>query len=658
MDVLKFSDYEWVLTNSLGGYALGASNMINRRKYHGLLVSSDKFFKRTHLVSSIEELVNDGESDFYLDSSNYPGITHPEGCKRIKTYFLAPYPCFVYSGISPGGGVLIVKTIKMHPEKNVSSVNYKNTGGKTLSLVLRPKFSMRDHHSVTPPGSWNRGVESEIHGREAKLSAGGADVFVSAPAGALSSDMTVYRNVSYITEILRGYESSEDLAAPFKISFKIAPGQDAFLLFSADEPAGAGDLAAIEKRYSSLPLPCGHPYLDRPGGNSKFAGFSVKSKEIFSFKDYIKTLENAFLGFIANDDLNAGYPWFSAWGRDTMISLEAFNYLPGLEDLRGRILLKYARAMDSGIIPNTIGEGGAGANYDTVDASLWFGIRAMEFLQKNFGSLRRELSEKVSEVIRCYIGCKDLPFAMDDSDGLITLKTGTDLGLTWMDAKTHGVPATPRYGKPVEINCLWYNLLSMAASGTGENLPQEQIKKTLEKTEASLKNYFDGGTFSDRISETGEKIKELRPNYVIGLSLPFCVFSEQEITAGYLQAKQHLLTPFGLRSLSSGSPAFRGKYMGSQTMRDLAYHQGTVWVWLLLPLAKTAAKIYKKEILVNELEPMVYSFRKKYIEGDMAAVPEIYDGDNPNIPKGAPAQCWSTAALLIIEKMIEEEGVL
>jgi predicted glycogen debranching enzyme len=251
--------------------------------------------------------------------------------------------------------------------------------------------------------------------------------------------------------------------------------------------------------------------------------------------------------------------------------------LPGHEGLQKKILFKYARAMENGVIPNTIGEGGEGGNYDTADASLWFGIRAAEFLDKLDGSEREELSGFAAKVIEACVSRPGLPFYTDPEDGLISLRPDTGLGLTWMDAKIHGSPVTPRYGKPIEINCLWYNLLKLLAEKTADQALGKQLNKISRKTSASLKKFFDSGIFCDRISETGAPVREIRPNYIIGLSLPRCVFSKEEITAGYRTAKEKLLTPFGLRSLSPENPAFRGKYMGSQPMRDLAYHQGTVW---------------------------------------------------------------------------------
>lgn len=647
----NFPEYEWMLTNSLGAYALGAPALINRRKYHGLLIASDQTFTRRHLVSSIEETLEGEGFSFSLDSCGYTGIVHPDGWKNISEYFTAPAPCWVYSEKSGRGRGVIVKTIKMHPAINAAAVKYRNAGSSRVRMTLRPRFTMRDHHSVNPPGFWDgAGHEASVSGSSGKFTANGLSAHVFAPAGKVAEEFIIYRDVSYIMEILRGYDSAEDLASPFKITFELAPREEAYLLFS-DESAGENDFAEIEKRYSAHPFPSGHP--EAPENESAKCPRPVKS---FGYAGYISTLEQSFLDFIANDDLVAGFPWFSAWGRDTMISLEAFKYFPGLGDLQKKILFKYGAAMRNGVIPNTTGEGGSGANFDTVDASLWFGIRAMEFIDSLEEADKIRLGGYMKEIITGYLDSPELPFYTDPEDGLISLHPETNLGLTWMDAKVHGVPVTPRYGKPVEINCLWYNLLKMYSAKNPDSPLGKRVERILKKNSASLKKFFDGEVFIDRVSPEGVPVREIRPNYIIGLSLPFSVFSKDEIAAGYSAARERLLTPCGLRSLSPESPAFRGKYMGSQPMRDLAYHQGTVWVCLLLPMAKTAAKIYGGEKLVKELERMIYFFRRRHMEGEMSRIPEIYDGVNPSSPKGAPAQCWSAAAVLIIEKMIREKS--
>ncbi|MBT9146655.1 hypothetical protein B9J77_05015 [candidate division NPL-UPA2 bacterium Unc8] len=689
MNIYEFTPYEWILSNSAGSYALGPANLINHRKYHGLLIASTPDLRRMHLVSSIEERIEaEGRASFFLDSSNYSNVVYPQGYKHMVKYFLRPFPAFLYSTIRPSDEVLILKFIQMHPLSNATVIRYRNLGKVPLRLILRPKFTLRGHHTVNQPGYRDSAAyRSELKDRTAKIANEEGEAFAFSSTGSMESDPIIYRQVLYPSEIIRGYEGAEDIFSPFRVTVELYPGEEQGLVFADKEEKNFERMIEeTEKRYQTYPLPLNHPLLFKnhprkilmnlpPKGNkltqAEACGYQKGNSyrlNIFEYKEYLRVLEQAMREFLAGDDLIAGFPWFSAWGRDAMISLEALKHFEGGTDLAYRILKKYGENMENGIIPNTLGEEGVGQNYDTVDASLWFGLRVLESREKFTSSARAELLRDVVEVIGNYLLNPSLPFHVDFEDGLISIYPHTGLGLTWMDAKVDGQPVTPRYGKPVEINALWYNLLKLflpvaMKEGIEEipcgdrNISLSGLKSLAGKAGKSLKLFFTGEGFADRI-ENGRLIMELRPNYIIALSLPVSIFSKEEMSIGYRIAGEKLLTPYGLRSLSPGQPAFRSKYMGNQRMRDLAYHQGTVWVWLLLPLAKVAAKIYRKDKnkLKGELNKLICSFRDGFMKGKIASLPELYDGRDPHFPKGASAQCWSVAAVFLIEKNIEELG--
>jgi predicted glycogen debranching enzyme len=667
----QFSPYEWVISNSKGGYALGPANLLNHRKYHGLLIASDSNFKRIHLVSSIEENVEIKEGiSFSLDSNNYSNVVYPQGYRHIIKYYLRPFPSFLYSTIPSTSGVLLLKTIQMHPDLNYAVVKYLNLGKLHLQLTLRPKFTLRDHHTVHRTDYWDSVYHDiKIDQRVGSLSVEGMEAHVFASKGNIISEPLIYRTVVYPTEIIRGYEAAEDLLAPFRINVELNTGEELVLVFG-DSVSDDFDKIAFEadQRYQAHPFPINYP-LGLKSKSDKILAKVAKSDKAFEYAGCLNILKLAVTEFVANDDLVAGFPWFTAWGRDTMISMEVLKYFDSAIDLAFRIFKKYGENMRDGIIPNTLGEGGIGSNYDTVDASLWFGMRILEYWDKFDKDVRGKLYTFVADVIAHYLVNPNLPFHVDLEDGLITTHPNTNLALTWMDAKVSGEPVTPRYGKPIEINALWYNLLQLFLAraekeGLGEihfegkNIPVSRLEAIARKAKKSLRSFYKDGTFADRI-EDGNLIMELRPNYIIALSLPSNIFNKEEMKVGYQLAKGKLLTPYGLRSLSPGHPAFRKRYMGNQRTRDLAYHQGTVWVWLLLPLAKVAAKIFSrnKNILSKELREIVSSFRDGIMQGEIASIPELYEGAEPNLPKGAPAQCWSVAAVFIIEKMIENLGV-
>lgn len=670
-DFYRFSPYEWVLSNSKGGYAFGPANLLNHRKYHGLLIASDSNFKRTHLVSSIEENIETKEGiSFFLDSNNYSNVVYPQGYRHIIKYYLRPFPSFLYSTTPSTSGVLILKTIQMHADLNYAVVKYKNLGKLPLWVILRPKFTLRDHHTVHKTGYWDSAYyDINIDQKVGSLSVEGMEAHVFASKGDIFSEPLIYRTVVYPTEIIRGYEAVEDLLAPFRINVELNAGEELVLVFS-DSISDDFDKIAFEadKRYQANPLSINYPLILK-SKSDKIIAKVAESDKAFEYAGYLNILKLSLTEFVANDDLVAGFPWFTAWGRDTMISMEALKYLDGGLNLAFRILKKYGERMRDGIIPNTLGEGGIGSNYDTVDASLLFGMRILEYWDKFDKDVRGDLYTFVADVIAHYLVNPNLPFHVDLEDGLITIHPHTNLALTWMDAKVSGEPVTPRYGKPIEINALWYYLIQLFLArvdkeGFGEihfeekNIPVSRLETIARKAKKSLKSFYKDGTFADRI-EDSNLIMELRPNYIIALSLPINIFNKEEMKVGYQLAKGKLLTPYGLRSLSPDHPAFRKRYMGNQRTRDLAYHQGTIWVWLLLPMAKVAAKIFSrnKNILFKELREIVSSFRDGFMKGEIASIPEIYEGAEPNLPKGAPAQCWSVAAVFIIEKMIDELGV-
>lgn len=635
---------EWILTNRKGGYALGPANLINYRKYHGILIASDESFRRFHLVSSMEERIMHEGEEIYLDSNYYPDVIYPGGYKLILSFFLRPFPAFIYS---KGGVFSLLKYIQMHAQENFSLIRYRNTGPRPLNLYLRPKFTLRDHHSLHLPGYWDsRNFAWGIEGNKAWVEHDGIKAFLFLSKGKIAFSPLIFRNVTYPREMMRGYDCVEDLLSPFLLESELLPGEELFVAFGDRDGDYEKMAEEAKKRYERFPFPAGHPLRD-PSSEDRAA-------EGFSRKDYFKILEICMEDFVANDDLVAGFPWFSAWGRDTMISLPALEFIEGGEELIRRILRKYRKEMKDGMIPNFMEYGKS--NYEALDPSLWFGLRVLEYLGAFERSERKEFLEAVAEIISSFIYNPLLPFHIDPEDGLIEIHPDTKLALTWMDAKVLGEPVTPRYGKPVEINALWITLLrSFLKEWKRDDALSKEIRRILRRAVNGMRKFWTEDGFADRI-ENGKPVMEHRPNYLIALSLLDRIFTNEQMERGYKMAKEKLLTPYGLRSLSPDHPSFRFLYMGDQRMRDLAYHQGTVWVWLILPMAMVALKIYRKNknLLLRELEELVVKFRDEISEGKLASIPELYDGGEPAVPKGAPAQCWSVAAVLIIEKLIEK----
>ena len=657
------AEREWILTNNLGGYALGFGDMINKRKYNGLLISSFDQMKRVHILSSLEEKVESNGAVFDLDSSHYKECIHPTGYKKISRVWLRPYPCALYSTVPPVDNYMILKEMFMIQGKNATVIKYTNRGKFPVFFTLRPKFSMRDHHKVNHVGTWDyTPTRTEIKKNQFKFKRddSGVEVFGYSNCDVIEEKL-VYRDVYYPIEALRGYDPIEDLIAPVRMSLNLNPNESSYLVFSSeklDDPINMAKEA--ENYYKKLPLPKDHP-------NSTEDLLSLTQnrslKVVFDKSDYEKILSFAAKDFLTSNDIIAGFPWFGPWGRDTLICLQSLKYLPNGKNLALKILEKYGSRISNGLLPNTFGEGGEGLNYDTVDAPLWFVLGCYEYASKN-----EEFFKKVCEIILYYIFDDSHPFFVAD-DGLVELRQ-CNQALTWMDAKVYEEPVTPRFGKPIEINALWYNSLKIAKemalnigktelSAGSYNLKISALDDLIKKVESGLQNFVGTEFLADRI-ENEKPIWEIRPNAVIALSLPFDFLGEEILQNVWKRAKEDLLTPYGLRTLNPSNPAFKQKYIGNQKQRDFAYHQGTAWSFLLLPFVKLTKKVMKNESLENvkrEIGGYIWTLRDSMMKDEMASIAEVWDGVNANVPKGCPAQAWSVFALLEIEAMLREMDI-
>ena len=672
---------EWIITNRLGGYALGSADLINRRKYHGLLISSSESLLRIHLVSSVEEKIGVDDCFLYLDSNRYGDVTYPDGYSHMVKYRLRPYPAFLYSYSVRRKTILILKEIFMEAQRNITFLRYTNVGKAALDYHFRYKFSLRNHHHVNNPGTFDYISKDSDTITNGKVRGGwvrridtGHVAFVYALAGEFLGEPVIYRNILYTDEQARGYDALEDLYAPFLHKGTIEPEESIEIVFSAhslDEPIKRSMTVIgenIRERFKSYPQPKDHPSRVLVVKNRKeFISSPGFQNAVLSEEEYRSLLELLLDEFQTSRDIVAGFPWFSAWGRDTMIALEAFIMRKEKIDFVYAVLNTYGERIENGLLPNIIGEDGRGTNFDTIDASLWYIIRVYECFMKLSNQRQKRLFDFCAEIVLNYIFNEKFPFYFDRDDFLISIRDGIQSALTWMDAKIGGVPVTPRYGKPIEINGLWYNCIiamsDMAKKlnkvrivGTNYRMGTEELESYAQKIGENMGKFLGDGVWYD-IIEKDRPVEEIRPNFVIACSLPFDFTDEKGLKIAAEVAREKLLTPFGLRSLSPDSQLFRKDYSGNQQSRDRAYHQGTVWTWLLLPYAHLVRKVTRdREMLKGQLSSSIGQIRQGVMEGWLASVAEVWDGENPGVPKGAPAQAWSVAALYCIEKMIDEVG--
>jgi len=381
----------------------------------------------------------------------------------------------------------------------------------------------------------------------------------------------------------------------------------------------------------------------------------------------MQILEFALSDFIANDDVIAGYPFYGAWGRDTMVVLNALLHSNKHLDVVEKTLIKYSRHIKNGLIPNMLAESGREANYDSIDATLWYIILLWKLgKHKQSKTYWHEVIHITESIFGSLFTNNDGNFSLRD-DALIELSPAFSHG-TWMDVRIDGKPITPRWGAPIEINALWYNALCCYESMCEEyplvrsaNIEAREGYLSLkDKVKASLAKFRAGDYLADRL-EGDKAIIEIRPNVIIALSLPWPIMDTDMMKKALERCFRELYTFYGIRTLSPKDIRFRKKYYGSQRDRDLAYHNGSVWAWLLGPFCGLYVKVYKDEKSPRELALALGDFigtlRKGFMKGHIASVAEVWDGDAPHFPKGAPAQAWSVAALYNIESYIDSLGV-
>jgi predicted glycogen debranching enzyme len=678
--------HEWVLTSKNGSYALGTGNLINQRKYNGLLIKSGNDFERYLLVSGIEEEIEMGGERFHLDSTQYKNCIFPEGFLHLVKSWLRPYPVFLYSALPHTDNILIKKEVMMAEDGSVVLIKYTNLSNHKLHFQLRPKYAMRIHHHLNEAGTWDRtrlftDIVASKENTDITFSTQRTDNHIATFGwlhyGRVSHDYIVYRDVYYPWEAGRGYPSSEDLVAPVVIDFDLKTNESNYLLFSDksfDESICVAD--AIEKRYKKFPTPADIPLKRKKEDESILLKLDYDDNIMFEYDDYLKILEQSMTDFIANNDIVAGFPWFGCWGRDTMISMEGVLRLPKGAELCYDILMKYAAQIKDGLIPNMCSESSQQANYISMDATLWFVLRLYQVCKKldDRGKTAKKTKldrwKKViniaENVLEQLLEKPHAEFFLR-ADGLMELRDNF-ASATWMDAKVWGSAVTPRSGAPVEINALLFNAISAyekmveeynALSTDRDNLLTNQsFLEARSCVSNAYQKFWIGDYLADRLVGD-EPIREIRPNAIIATSLPFSenLLSLEKIQQIYETAHAELFTPYGLRTLTPRDPKFQKKYIGSVEERDSAYHQGTVWGWLLLPFAMTYVTAFSHKPADETIGRVVYliqNLRNGYMRGHIASVAEVWDGDKPHFPKGCPAQAWSVAAIYTIEHIIKD----
>jgi predicted glycogen debranching enzyme len=638
-DLQQALSREWLETNGIGGYASSSLCGAGTRRYHGLLIAAAKPpLGRIVMLSRFEERLTIGEKAYELSCNLYPNATvHPAGFRYLALFRLDPFPRWTYDL----DGVKVERAIFMVHGENTTVVRWKLLDGSnptgSLGLELRPLVAFRDHHhlrhadeSFSPAVSTGEGF---VRIAEAEHS-----LFLSGTRAEISPGGGWYRNFEYPIERERGFDFREDLYQPCLLRI---PFDGEAWVVASDKICSAAHAPEFEqseiRRRAEL---VAHAELQ----SEKYWPLVLAADQFIVDRGEGKSVI-------------AGYHWFSDWGRDTMIALPGLTLATRRFDVARDILLEFSKHISQGMIPNRFPDEGDEPQYNTVDATLWYFEAIRQYVEAtgDFELVSGHLYSKLANIIDWHFAGTRYGIKVDESDWLLSAGDA-EHQLTWMDAKAGDWVVTPRNGKPVEIQALWYNaLMTLAdfAERVGSVSAAVEYRQLAKAAAASFNEKFwnsEENCLYDVLAEDGPDAS-VRPNQIFAVSLHHSVLDAERSRRVLETVESNLLTPYGLRSLSPRDSCYVGIYAGSPLERDGAYHQGTVWSWLIGPFTDAYRRVHAGD---PDLENRVAAFTEplfQHLQGTMIGqISEIFDADEPHRPKGAAAQAWSVAELLRVTR--------
>ncbi len=645
---------EWLITNGLGSYASGTIFGANTRKYHGLLVAAlSPPTGRRVLLSRIDEEVNGEQLGTSLWNS---GHLAPRGFEKIVAFTVHPVPTWCYR---VAGGYLI-KQVAMLPGEQQTVIGYSwvpdegSPDGAAAQLKLDLLVNDRDFHQETRGNDgWH--FRQFVQGDRTVVIKSTDDALhqlrVQFDRGTYEAQPRWYYNYYWPVEFHRGHNCREDNFHAGRLTVTLKPGESLTLAASVDGRV-VSSLRSIGEIVQAVAAHQ-HQLLAQASVDTDAGAHQSARRALVLAADQFLVRRDS----TQSDSIIAGYHWFNDWGRDSMISLPGLCLSTGRAAAAKGILTTFAAYLSEGMLPNNFPDTGAHPEYNTSDATFWWAWALLKYLNATGDEdFVRSMLPHLESVVDWHVKGTRYGLRMDD-DGLIT--GGADgVQLTWMDAKVDGFVVTPRRGKAVEINALWYNFLKVlehlhqrlgsAADGT-------KYGAMAERTLAGFAAFWnaDRGCLYDVIREDGTADAGIRPNQVIAASLPYSPLTVEQARSMLWVVERELLTPYGLRTLSPYDAQYeplygRGKDEARQYDRDVTYHQGTVWPWLLGPWVDARIRVYGETaenlaFVRNALQPLLTHLATA---AGLGSVSEIFDGDRPHKPQGCIAQAWSIAELL------------
>ncbi len=644
-DFSRSSRLEWLETNHTGAFAMGTVAGVATRRYHGLLIASlhppaDRF----SIVPRLEEQALVAGQAFSLATVQYPGFLQPHGFELLDEFALDPFPTWRYRC----GQASIRKTVCLLDRQQSVLIGYETSTACRLSI--RVFVSFRDYHGLLhQDASYNPAVAQRI-GSIAISARQNFPPLIILQNGEFAADGIWYQDHEYLCELERGLDFREDLFSPGVLHFNLTPDQPFFLIATLEpqrlppaiRPAEIESILDAERRRREFSVAT-------PAGSKPIRATLVRALDQFRVTR-----------FNGRPSLIAGYPWFTDWSRDTLIGLPALCIAGFPRQEIKEILEMLVNERSHGILPNRFSDTHALPEYNTADATLWFFVAAHHFLdeENDLDFLRTVLYPAATDILDWHRRGTDYNIHVDPQDHLLWAgDPGTQL--TWMDANAGGLPVTPRYGKPVEINALWYNALRIVARWSA--LLGSGLEDTLHAEAEAMLSSFQNTFWNESrdclydVIRPPDNSSSLRPNQLLALALPFPLLDRERARSIVTLIERELLTPVGLRTLEPQDPSYAPRFEGSPAERDRTYHQGTVWPWLLGPFA--SAYLYAHNESEEALEfcrQLADRLSKELTACCLGSLSEVYDGDPPHRPAGAPAQLWSVAQLLLTNNRLYE----
>jgi predicted glycogen debranching enzyme len=634
---------EWLETDGLGGFASGTSTGVRSRRYHGLLlVATTPPTGRVMLVNGLEAWIDTPTGRYPLTSQHYaPDVLHPDGTRWLEDFTNDPWPRWVFR---LDDGTVIEQELFVRHGSPVTALSWRPREPRPgTKLSVRPLLSGRDYHATHHENSAIR-FDADVCGQSVSWRPyEGLPGIMALSNAHYDHRPEWYRNFAYEEERLRGLDYIEDLASPGVLTWDLASPAVLMLTtgsFSSLAPAGTG----------------------KPEMLFEYLRQAERKRRVFP-----SALHRAADAYVVSrgegKTIIAGYPWFTDWGRDTFIALRGLCISSGRLDVARDILLAWAGAVSKGMLPNRFPDQGGVPEFNSVDSSLWYITVVHDFLSAA-GAKSRKLRQKdrtalqaaATAILEGYAAGTRYGIRLD-SDGLLSCGA-PGVQLTWMDAKIGDWVVTPRTGKPVEIQALWLNALAIAAQWPGGHSDRWKSLLTsgIDAFRLRFWNEPDGFLFDvvDVNHEAGTVDPTLRPNQILAIGgLPLMLLEQRRAKRVVDIVESELVTPLGLRSLARGSPGYAARYEGNGIERDLRYHQGTVWPWLMGPFVEAWIRVR------GSTDEVRAEARQKFVvpllqlaERAAGHLPEIADGDPPHTPRGCPCQAWSVGAILRLQAMV------